>query len=152
MATNWAPKASKMSLATQTAEHIALYGRVASKGDPIPIHINKANILDNISSDAKLRYCARALWNGCTAGATGLQAEHIKVWLADAARKEEEEGDIGLGHKWRVFIKMMQAIWEHGSICKQMRWKIIILLPKVSSDYREIRPWSCSGRSRKKSW
>jgi hypothetical protein len=40
-ATNHASKASKMSLATQTAELVALYGRVASKGDPIPTHANK---------------------------------------------------------------------------------------------------------------
>ncbi len=95
-ATNCTPKVSKMSLAAQTAERVALYGRVASIGDPIPIHVNKANILDNITSDATLQDCVRALWNGCIAGATGLQAEHIKVWLANAVRKEEDEGDIGL--------------------------------------------------------
>ncbi len=53
-ATNRAPKASKMSLAAQTAERVALYGRVASKGDPIPIHVDKANIPDNIPSDGEL--------------------------------------------------------------------------------------------------
>jgi hypothetical protein len=128
-----------MSLAAQTAEHIALYGRVASKGDPIPIHVNKANILDNIPSDAKLRDCMRALQNRRAAGATGLHMEHIKVWLANAVRKEEEESDIGLGHKWWVFIKMMQAIWEHGSIPEQMRWEIIILSPEGGGDYHGIR-------------
>jgi hypothetical protein len=34
--TDCVSKASKMSLAAQTAKRIALYGRVASKGDPIP--------------------------------------------------------------------------------------------------------------------
>jgi hypothetical protein len=71
-------------------------------------------------------------------GTTGLQAEHIKVWLANAVRKEKEEGDIGLGYKWRVFVKMMQAIWKHGSVPKQMRWEIIILLPKGVGDYHGI--------------
>jgi hypothetical protein len=51
----------------------------------------------------------RALWNGHTAGATGLQAEHIKVWLTNAVCEEEEEGDIGLGYKGQVFVKLMQA-------------------------------------------
>jgi hypothetical protein len=124
-----------MSLAAQTSEHVTLYGRVASKGDPIPIHVNKAEILDNIPSDTKLQDCVRALWNGRAAGVTGLQAKHIKVWLANAVRKEEEEGHIGLGHKWRVFIKMMQAIWKHGSVSKQMRWEIIVLFPKGNGDY-----------------
>ncbi len=32
----------------------------------------------------------------------------------------------------------MKAVWEHGSIPKQMRWEIIILLPKGGGDYRGI--------------
>jgi hypothetical protein len=80
----------------------------------------------------------RELRNGRAAGATGLQAEHIKVWLSDAVREEEEQSNIGLGHKCWVFVKMMQAIWEHGSIPEQMRWEIIALLPKGGGDYRGI--------------
>jgi hypothetical protein len=137
-ATDRAPKASKMSLAAQTAERVTLYGRVASKGDPIPIHVNKADILDDIPSDGELRAIVRELQNGRAAGATGLQAEYIKVWLLDAVHEEEEQSNIGLGHKWRVFVKMMQAIWEHGSIPEQMRWEIIVLLPKGGGDYRGI--------------
>ncbi len=32
-------------------------------------------------------------------------------------------------------MKLMQAVWEHGSIPEQMRWEIIVLLPKDGSDY-----------------
>ncbi len=60
---------------------------------------------------------------------------HIKVWLTDVVRKEEEQSNIRLGHKWLVFVKLMQAIWEHGSVPEQMRWEIIVLLPKGGSDY-----------------
>ncbi len=60
------------------------------------------------------------------------------MWLLDAVRKEEEQSNIGLGHKWRVFIKMMQAIWEHGSVPEQMRWEIIVILPKGGGDNRGI--------------
>jgi hypothetical protein len=78
-ATDCAPKASKMSLAAQTATCVALYGRVASKGDPIPIHVDKANIPDDFPSDGELRAIVRELQNRHAAGATGLQVEHIKV-------------------------------------------------------------------------
>ncbi len=78
-ATNCMPKASKMLLAAQTAKCVALYGRATSKGDPIPIHVNKADIPDDIPSDRELRAVVRELKNGRAAGATGLQAEHIKV-------------------------------------------------------------------------
>jgi hypothetical protein len=57
--TNCAPKASKMSLAAQTAECVTLYGRVASKEDPIPIHVDKANILDDIPSYRELQTVVR---------------------------------------------------------------------------------------------
>jgi hypothetical protein len=60
-ATDRAPKASKMSLAAQTAKRVSLYGRVASKGDPIPIHINKANIPDNIPINGELWAIVREL-------------------------------------------------------------------------------------------
>jgi hypothetical protein len=83
--------------------------------------------LDDIPSDGELRTVVRELQNGCAAGTTGLQAKHIKVWLSDIVRKEEEQSHEGLGHKWQVFVKLMQAGWEHGSIPKQTRWKIIIL-------------------------
>jgi hypothetical protein len=72
-----------MSLAAQTAKDIALYGRVPSPGEPLPIHVNKVDIPDGIPSDRKLRAVVRGLQNGCAAGASGLQAEHIKVWLTD---------------------------------------------------------------------
>jgi hypothetical protein len=60
------------------------------------------------------------------------------VWLSDAVREEEEQSNIGLGHKWWVFVKMMQAIWEHGSVPEQMRWETIVLLPKGGGDYHGI--------------
>jgi hypothetical protein len=59
--TDRAPKVSKMSLAAQTAKRVPPYGRVASKGDPIPIHVDKANILDDIPSDGELRAVVREL-------------------------------------------------------------------------------------------
>jgi hypothetical protein len=136
--TDRAPKASKMSLAAQTAKRVALYRKAASKGDPIPIHVNKAAILDDIPSDGELRAVVRELQNRRTPGATGLQAEHRKELLSDVVRKEEEQSDVGLGHNRRVFVKLMQAIWEHGSVPKQMRWEIIVLLPKGGGDYRRI--------------
>ncbi len=54
-ATDCVPKASKMSLATQTVERATLYGRVASKKDPISIHVNKVDIPYDIPSDGELR-------------------------------------------------------------------------------------------------
>ena len=61
------------------------------------------------------------------------------MWLNDVVREEEEESDVGLGgDNWRTFVRLMQAIWEQGSVPEQMRWEIIVLLPKGNGDYRGI--------------
>ena len=57
------------------------------------------------------------------------------MWLTDVVHEEEEQSDVGLGEKWRIFVKLMQAVWEQGSIPEQMKWKIIDLLPKGGGDY-----------------
>jgi hypothetical protein len=136
-ASNTAPAASPMSLAAQTAERVDLYRKVPPPGNPLPIHVDKANIPDGPPSDEELREVVRGLRNG-PAGASGLQAEHIKVWLSDVMCKEKEESDVGLGDKWRTFVRLMQAIWEQECIPEQMRWEFIVLLPKGNGDYRGI--------------
>jgi hypothetical protein len=69
-----------MSRASQTAECIALlFGKVISKRGPIPIHVNKADILDDIPSDGELWLVVRELLKGCATGASGPQAENINV-------------------------------------------------------------------------
>ncbi len=124
-----------MLLAAQTAKCVALYRKAPPPGGPLPIHVNKADILDGPPSNEELRSVVRGLQNGHAAGASGLQAEHIKVWLHDVTRDEEEDGDVGLGDKWRLFVKLMKAIWERGCVPKQMRWKIIVLLSKGNNNY-----------------
>ncbi len=52
--------------------------------------------------------------------------------------QEEGVSDEGNGKKWRIFVKLMQAVWEQGSVPEQMRWEIIVLLPKGGGDYRGI--------------
>jgi hypothetical protein len=104
-----------MMLAAQTAECVALYGRVPSPGEPLPIHINKVNIPDSLPSDGELRAVMRGLQNRCAAGTSRLQEEYIKVWLTDVVCEEEEQSDVGLGEKWRIFVKLMQAFGSRGA-------------------------------------
>ena len=146
-ASEQAPTASIMLLAAQTAERVLLYGKVPSPGEPLLIHVNKISIPDGVPSDQELREVVRGLQNGRAVGATGLRAEHIKVWLSDVVCEEEETGPMredgppregesekGMGKKWCIFVKLMKAVWEQGSIPKQMKWEIIVLLPKGGGD------------------
>jgi hypothetical protein len=56
----------------------------------------------NIPSNSEIREVVRELWSGWAAGATGLQAEHIKVWLQDVVQEEKEQSIVGHGNKWRI--------------------------------------------------
>ena len=47
-ASEQAPTASHTLLTTQTAKHVALYGRVPPPGDPLPIHVDKVDIPDGV--------------------------------------------------------------------------------------------------------
>jgi hypothetical protein len=60
-ASDTAPAASPMSLAAQTAERVDLYRKVPPPGDPLPIHVDKANIPDGPPSDGELREVVRGL-------------------------------------------------------------------------------------------
>ncbi len=35
----------------------------------------------------------------------------------------------------RIFVELIQAVWEHGSLPEQMKWVIIVYLPKGGGDY-----------------
>jgi hypothetical protein len=42
------------------------------------------------------------------------------------------------GTKWRIFLGLIQTIWDWGEIPKQMSWMVIVLLPKGGGNFRGI--------------
>jgi hypothetical protein len=102
------------------------------------INVQPFDINDEVPSNLAFREVVRELRNGRAAGATGLQAKHIKVWLQDVVQEEKEQTIAGQGYKWRIFIKSMQTIWERVCMPEQMNWKIIALLPKGGGNYHGI--------------
>ncbi len=72
-----------------------------------------------------------------------MRAEHVKTWLSDIWHKEmvarenpSRIADMGdLGKKWRIFVKMIQTIWDRGEIPMQMSWMVIVLLPKGGGNF-----------------
>ncbi len=94
-----APKASHNTLVQQTEERIALYSRVPPPRGPLPINVQPFDICNDIPSNLEIREVVRELRNRRAAGATGLQAEHIKVWLQDVVQEEKEQSIVGRGNK-----------------------------------------------------
>jgi hypothetical protein len=70
-----------------------------------------------------------------------MRAEDVKAWLQGIKREEDPEtgpANIGAGSHWRLFLSLVQAIWDHGDIPPQLLWVIVILIPKGGGDYRGI--------------
>jgi hypothetical protein len=114
-----APKVSHNTLVHQTEERIALYARVPSAGEMLPIIVQPFDINDNVPNDLEIREVVWKLLNGQAAGATGLQAKHIKVWLWYVVQEEKEHLIVGQGYKLCIFVKLMQTIWECGCVPEQ---------------------------------
>ena len=66
-----------------------------------------------------------------------MRAEDIKGWIHSIVEEEEEDTE-GAGDNWRLFVTLIQTIWQTGEIPQQMLWIIIVLLPKGGGDYRGI--------------
>jgi len=43
---------------------------------------------------------------------------------------------VGNGDDWRLFVELVQVVWTHGIIPRQMLWSIVVLIPKGGGGYR----------------
>jgi hypothetical protein len=137
------------TLECQTLEQVNLYARRESLGNPLPINVPQVVINDDVPADGKLRQVVGKLTNGQAAGASSMQAKHVREWLHGMQREEDPEGHGigGAGDDWRLFVQLSQAAWVHGTIPRQLLWIIVVLILKGSRDYRGIgllEPvWKC---------
>jgi hypothetical protein len=130
----------------QMAKHVELYVRAPPMGAALPYNFLHFKISNDMPTDSEMGMVVTGLKNGQAAGATGMRAEHIKGWLDKIQRKEKaaretpgREGvDPGAGRKWRIFVELIQTIWEGGEIPVQMSWMVIVLLPKGGGNFRGI--------------
>jgi hypothetical protein len=107
MAEDRAPKACPEALASQTAERVELYTAVRPPGWLLPINVTPIPVPDDTPMDHEIRKVVAKLRNGCTAGATGMRAEHLKEWLRGIRHEEAEDGEEDAGDCWRLFISLI---------------------------------------------
>ena len=130
----------------QTAKRVELYESAAPMGAPLPFNFPFFEISNNMPTDLEVHAVIQRLKNGQAGGATGMKAKHLKGWLEEVQHEEKAarenpgrvEADLGLGRKWRIFVEMIQTIWELGEIPEQMGWMVVVLLPKGGGDFRGI--------------
>jgi hypothetical protein len=121
-----------------------LYGYKSSPGEHIPANRDRAHLQDEAPPDGELRAAVKTLRNGRSGGGTNMRAEDLKRWLERAKAEEEAkragtEGLQGAGDTWRLFVRLVQHIWDTGEIPQKMLLTIIVLIPKGNSgDFRGI--------------
>jgi hypothetical protein len=67
-------------------------------------------------------------------------AKDVKRWLHGMRLKEDPKSGTGnknVGDNWCLFLKLVQAVWDHGDIPPQLLWVIVVLIPKGVGDYIE---------------
>jgi hypothetical protein len=122
----------------QTAEWVTLYARRDSPGDPLPVNIDPVPIDDGTPTDAKVREGVQKLTNRWAPGASGMRAKDIKCWLHGMRLEEDPKSGTGnenAGDNWCLFLKLAQAVWDHGDIPPQLLWVIVVLIPKGGGNF-----------------
>ncbi len=108
------PPACPETMVKQTAERVELYARAPPMGEAFLFNFPHFKISNDMPTDSELRKLVGGLQNGQATGATGMKAEHIKVWLDKIQSKEKaarenpgREADPGAGCKWQIFIELI---------------------------------------------
>jgi hypothetical protein len=148
-----APKACPETLASQTAERVELYTTVPPPGWSMPINVTPIPVPDGTPMDHEIWEVVGKLRNSRAAGAMGMQAEHLKEWLSGIKQEEAADGVEGSRNRWRLFVALMQATWESGTMPTQMSWVMIVLLPEGGGEYRVLLvSLTPCGKSYRRSW
>jgi hypothetical protein len=126
-ATEMQAKPCYHTMERQTLERVDLYARRESAGNPLPINVTPVEISNDTPTDGELWQVVGELTNGQAAGASGMRAKHVKEWLNEVQWEEDPEGCgvDGAGDNWRLFVRLVQATWTHGTIPRQLLWIIM---------------------------
>jgi hypothetical protein len=125
----------------QTAERIALYARRDSPGEPLPINVDPIPVEDGTPTDKELREVVKELTNGRARGTSGMRAVDVKAWLRGIQLEEDPKdgpANVDKGDNWCLFLKLAQAVWDHGEILPQLLWVVVVLIRKGGDNYRGI--------------
>ena len=127
------------TLERQTVEREELYARREVPGPSIPCNVEPYDVQDTVPEDPEIRsVVSECLHNGKATGHSKMRPEDIKKWLRDKIAEEEGRKEGG-GFCWDLLVKLIQGIWETGSIPEELEWIIIVLIPKDDKgNYRGI--------------
>ena len=126
-------KPCREDLVSLTQERIELYRRKRPPGDPIPVMVEEFAIDDSPPSDGEISDAVARLPSGKAAGASGMRVDHFKAWKHEATRDKDPDSS-----KWDLLVKLVQLVYETGTLPAQASWMIVVLLPKPDGGVRGI--------------
>ncbi len=117
----------------QTDERVEPYAEWTAYGKEFPEIGTPFGINNDPPTEEELRTAVSQLSHDRYGGASGICAEHIKVWLCGAKKAEDPENGanhVGAGKTWNEFVKLCSSIWATGPIPQQMCWVVTVFIPK----------------------
>ncbi len=115
-----------------------MYRAVPPLGWLLPINVTPIPVPDKPPMDLEIRKVVTKQQNGRVVGVMGMKAEHLKEWLRGIRHEEVEESVEAAEDCWRLFVSLIQATWENGTVPTQRSWVVIVLLLKGGGDYHGI--------------
>ena len=108
--------------------------------------------------EGEIEWAVKRLRNNRSRGASRMQEEHVKRWLA-AARKSEKYGDTAGGKEAATataegsqettaaqegeengtrVVGLVQESFREGKLAEEATWQAVVLIPKWKKGYRDI--------------
>ena len=84
---NHAPPPARVTIERITVDRVDLYSYVPPPGDNIHVSIYLLPVDDLVPMEDKIEWAVKRLQNQCSGGPSGMRAEHINGWLAEARKK-----------------------------------------------------------------
>ena len=127
----------------QTQGREGLYAYREPPRDSIQCNVARPALEDEDPPHKDIKIAVKGCGNGRTWGGLGMRAEDMKAWLVGTEREEKARRDGVEGHEgaedtWRLFVRLIQHVWDTGEIPRQMFLTIVVLLPKEGDGYRGI--------------
>ena len=81
-------------------------------------------------TEDEIEEAVKNLWRNRSGGASGMQAEHLKGWLAASKQKKQEATEEGEGKTddeeggpmephWEILVDLIQAAFREGDLAEE---------------------------------
>ena len=106
-------------------------------GLPLATHVDLAKVKNKIPLYVELEVAVRRLLPHGAGGHTHLCAEQFKKWRQEDYPGEQSKNPLRR-ELWLCLVDLVQHMWLMGEIPQELGWTILVLIPKETTDTRDI--------------